>query len=362
MRLARRPSRPRGFALIMVMLVLMALAVLAGGFAFSMKVETRLAANQRSDSELQWLGRSGVELARFVLSESFRRRKPVALNQIWAGGPGDLSETNGPLMAVHLRDNRLGDGTFSVHIIDQERKANINRADRTVLNRALEITGANATDTATFIDSLEDWIDLDDAPRLSGAESDYYLNQNPPYYAKNGPIDDITELLLVNGVTPELFWGPRAAAHLDQLYRPSSREGFDQAVLDLMPVGLVDLCTAVSSGTININTASVQVLQLLPGVDEVIAQNIVQFRAGPDGMEGTEDDTPFQNLGMLSPATVPGINPELMKEVQRLRIADVRSITFQVIVDVQVGRVSRQYSALIGMRGNLPEVLQFSWR
>ncbi len=363
MRLARRqPPRPRGFALIMVMLVLMALAVLAGGFAFSMKVETRLAANQRSDSELQWLGRSGVELARFVLSESFRRNKPAALNQIWAGGPGDLTETNGPLMAVRLRDNRLGDGVFSVRIIDQERKANINRADRTVLNRALEIIGVGAVDTATLLDSLEDWTDPDDAPRLNGAESDYYLSQNPPYYAKNGPIDDITELLLVNGVTPELFWGPRAAAHLDQLYRPAPREGMEEAVLDLVPVGLVDLFTAVSSGAININTASVRVLQLLPGVDEVIAQNIIQARAGPDGVDGTEDDTPFKNLAMLSPATVPGINPELVAQIQRLRVADVRSLTFQVVVDVRLGRVQRQYSALIGMRGGNPEVLQFSWR
>ncbi|MCB1127023.1 MAG: hypothetical protein KDM81_11035, partial [Verrucomicrobiae bacterium] len=86
----------RGFALIIVMIVIFSLAILAGGFAFSMKVESRLAANNNSEGEMQWLGRSGVELARFVLSESFNRPKPASLNQIWAGGPGDLTETNGP--------------------------------------------------------------------------------------------------------------------------------------------------------------------------------------------------------------------------------------------------------------------------
>ncbi len=362
MNFTRSQSRPRGFALIMVMLIIMALAVVAGGFAFSMKVETRLAANQKSDAEMQWMGRSGVELARFVLSESFRQKKPTALNQIWAGGPGDLTETNGPLMAVTLKNNRLGSGTFSVQIIDQERKANINRADRTVLNRALEVIGLSATDSATLIDSLEDWRDLDDDPRLSGSESEYYLTQNPPYYAKNGPLDDITELLLVNGVTPELFWGPQAAAHLDQLYRPRARLDMEGAVTSLIPVGLVDLFTALSSGSININTASVHVLQLLPGVDEVVAQNIIRARAGPDGMDGTEDDIPFQSLAMLSPAIVPGITPELLAEIQQLRIADVRSITFQVIVDVQIGRIKRQYSALVGLRGTSADVLFFSWR
>ena len=36
-------SKQRGIALIIVMIVIIVLAVLAGGFAYSMKVETRLA-------------------------------------------------------------------------------------------------------------------------------------------------------------------------------------------------------------------------------------------------------------------------------------------------------------------------------
>ena len=33
---------------------------------------------------------------------------------------------------------------------------------------------------------------------------------NPPYSAKNGPIDDISELLLIKGVTPEIYYGGAA--------------------------------------------------------------------------------------------------------------------------------------------------------
>lgn len=358
----RTSVKPRGFALMLVLIIIMVLVVLAAGFALSMKVETRLAGNAKDEAEFQWLGRSGVELARFVLSESFRQNKPAALNQFWAGGPGDLLETNSPLASINLAENQLGEGIVSIQIVDQERKANINRADRMVLNRAIEIVGLNVTDAATLLDSLEDWIDLDDAPHLSGTESDYYLGLNPPYYAKNGLIDDISELLLVNGMTPELFWGPRAIAHQDQLYRPQPQRGLgaDQAIL--ARVGFVDLFTAVSSGAININTASKEVLQLLPGVDEVVAQNIIRVRAGPDGMDGTEDDTPFQSLAMLSPAMVPGILPELAVEMQRLRLADVRSLTFHVMVEVQLGRVQRHFNAIVGLRGAAgAEVLHFSW-
>jgi general secretion pathway protein K len=355
------PQTRGGFALIIVMIIIFSLAVLAGGFAFSMKVEARLAANNNSEGEIQWLGRSGVELARFVLSESFRQPKPAALNQIWAGGPGDLTETNGPLLAINLASVKLGDGVIAIHIEDQERRANINRVDRQTFERALAIIGLNTVNTPVLLDSLEDWLDRDDNLHLSGTESDYYLNQDPPYYAKNGPIDDITELLLVNGITPELFWGPRVMAHRDQLYRPYSREEMLAETSAMGRVGLVDLFTALSFGSININTAPVEVLQLLPGVDEVVAENIIRTRAGLDGMEGTEDDTPFQNISMLSPATVPGITPEAVAAIQQLRLADVRSLTFKVTVEATLGRQRREYRAVVGVRGSVVEILEFSW-
>ncbi len=58
--------------------------------------------------------------------------------------------------------------------------------------------------------------------------------------------------------------------------------------------GLKDIFTPFSSGKININTADANVLQMIPGVDNIIADNIIKLRAGPDGVDGTEDDTPFQ--------------------------------------------------------------------
>ena len=51
--------------------------------------------------------------------------------------------------------------------------------------------------------------------------------------------------------------------------------------------------TPFSSGKININTADENVLELIPGMDTDSAQAIMKFRAGPDGVEGTSDDTPF---------------------------------------------------------------------
>ena len=40
--------------MIIVMLVIVVLSVLAGGFAYTMKVETRLAANNAYESDMEW--------------------------------------------------------------------------------------------------------------------------------------------------------------------------------------------------------------------------------------------------------------------------------------------------------------------
>src|SRR5436190_3631070 len=64
-----RAQTTRRIALVIVMIVIVVFAILAGGFAYSMKVETKLARNATWETELEWLGRSGVELAKYVLSQ-----------------------------------------------------------------------------------------------------------------------------------------------------------------------------------------------------------------------------------------------------------------------------------------------------
>ena len=64
---------------------------LAARFAFTMKVETKLARNASFDAEFEWLGRSGVELARYVIAQEGLvpgGGQVDSLNQKWAGGPG----------------------------------------------------------------------------------------------------------------------------------------------------------------------------------------------------------------------------------------------------------------------------------
>ena len=199
-------TKSNGIALIIVMIAILVLSIMAAGFAYSMKVETKLAQNAKNEEQSLWLGRSGVELARWVLAQE---KCPYdSLNQIWAGGPGADCETNGPLAGMSLDNYQIGDGTVSLKIIDLERKVNINTASPATLQQALNLMGMSPDEMAIISDSILDWIDVDDAPHLSGAESDYYQKLTPPYYAKNAPIDDLSELLLVRGISehPEIYW------------------------------------------------------------------------------------------------------------------------------------------------------------
>ena len=162
-------SSTRGFALIIVMLVIVVFSGLAAVFAMSMKVEMQLARNVDSESEIEWLGRSGVELARYVLAQQLNcPNEPYdALNQKWAGGPGGNCSSNGPLADISLDQVQLGRGKFWVKISDLERKVNINFANREMIQQALDSMGVELFTASTILDSIEDWRDPD---RFQGRE------------------------------------------------------------------------------------------------------------------------------------------------------------------------------------------------
>jgi general secretion pathway protein K len=278
------------------------------------------------------------------------------LNQIWAGGPGADCETNGPLAGISLDNYQIGDGTVSLKIVDLERKVNINTASPAVLQQALNLMGVSPDEMSIITDSILDWIDTDDASHLSGAESDYYQRLTPPYYAKNAPIDDLSELLLVRGISehPEIYWGGSAPNRPPAVFQHKLGFGHSPGQAPDYPFGLKDVFTPVSTGRINVNTADANVLQMIPGVDATLAQNIIKVRNGPDGA----GDTPFTRVNQLAMAE---LNPQLISQL--IGICDVHSSTFEVHVTARVGDSKREYIAiLLRNSGTDIQVLSFYWK
>ncbi len=103
----------------------------------------------------------------------------------------------------------IGDG-FRYGLEDESAKLNLHWVvevdgqfpglGRIILTRLPGITDAIA-------DAILDWMDEDDEPREYGAESEFYSLLDPPYRPRNAVPDSIDELLLVEGVTPQLLYG-----------------------------------------------------------------------------------------------------------------------------------------------------------
>jgi general secretion pathway protein K len=356
------PSRRRreaGIALIMVMIVIFVLTMLAGRFAYSMKVETKLASNANNETELEWLGRSGVEYARWMLAEQLKcGMEPYdSLNQTWAGGPGGMCTTNSPLAEVQ-KEVHLGHGYFTWKIIDLDRRININTASDVVLQQALTQVGADPGEIPGFVGSVQDWIDPDDRTHIEGTETEFYQTLEPPYEAKNGPLDDITELLLIRGVNQDMFWGSGSTNHPASVFQQRNNLFGGNAGPPAYSTALAEIFTPISSGKVNVNTASLPVLTILLGGDELSAQNIIKLRSGPDGVDGTEDDLPLRNTGELVNA---GINYQGVQQLYRY--ADVRSRTFQVEIEATIAGYHRSFVATLGR--NSPrevQILTFYWK
>lgn len=90
-------------------------------------------------------------------------------------------------------------------------------------------------------DAILDWIDADEEPRPNGAENDFYGALEVPYGCKNAPMDSVEELLLIKGITPELFFG--------------------NGDMDQLPLNELFTVRGERHGRVNINTAQPEVLQ-----------------------------------------------------------------------------------------------------
>jgi len=168
-----------------------------------------------------------------------------------------------------FKERELDDGVFSVGLMDEERKININKASFGVLKIFFEITtGMSSKDASGIADSIIDWRDADNDARELGAESSYYQALNPPYPCKNKDFEVIEELLLVKGINREIFSKVK------------------------------DRITVYGQGAVNINTADKLVLESL-GMSDALTEKIIHFRNGEDDIEATKDDNVFTNVSSI---------------------------------------------------------------
>jgi general secretion pathway protein K len=340
-------SKNRAFAVIIALIAITILGMMAGVFAYAMKIETKLAANTNDDENFYWIGRGGVERACWWLA--LEGNQPFSSKQqYWAGGPGEGPETNSPLAGESLAGFPIGNGTVTLTMVEQESKININTADGPLLKQVLTLQGADADAISVVSDSILDWIDPDDNTRPAGAESDFYLGQTPSYNAKNAVMDSTEELLLVKGVTHDMYYGGSSSASGTAL--PEHQLGFGHAPGQepVYAFGLKDVFTPFSAGKINILTADDNVLQLIPGMDTAAAQAIETAR---------DSDPPIRNVGQLLAAAGLNNNPAIGGQIANY--VTTQGSTYEVHATVTIGQLSHTYTAIVFRTGSNVKVFSF---
>lgn len=268
----KRNASQKGFALVLVLGIMVLLAILAAGIAFSVRGELNVAAEFTDQVQARYFAYSGFQRALVELS----------IDNL--GVDGYLETWS------KLRSDDEGwefeDGIFIVRVTDEAGKLNINTADRdTLVAFFTQITG-DSVQAEEITDAIIDWRDPDDEPELLGAESDYYLNLEQPYRAKNAPFDSPFELLLVRGITKDIFYGDPdfGAPPLTELVTSYS------AVPNVDENGLP---------RVNINTATRE--QLLEALGDILTEQeidaILRYR------DGTQQQRPpaGQQPGQPSP-------------------------------------------------------------
>ena len=135
---------------------------------------------------------------------------------------------------------------------------------------------------AMIINPVKDWLDSGDndaVSGLTGAESDYYRDKDPPYACRNGPFRDISELLRVRNISLDLF---------ERMEQGGNPEDF------ITVHGMIPAADSrhdfTYPGKININTAPMPVLAaLLPAGQEFLASEITAYREERAGGQFVHD-------------------------------------------------------------------------
>ncbi len=308
----------RGSILILVLWILSILVLLSLGLGYTMSLDQKIVGYQKDRLVALYLAKAGVHKAIAELEADPTPGIDASVDS-WFDNPAIFQEVGlgiGRYSVGYSVPGEDGQDRPVYGVMDEDRKVNLNMASREVLMNLPGVTGEMA-------DSIQDWRDEDPFPNLLGAEDFYYGTLELPYTAKNRPFEVLEELLLIRGMTPEVF----------NLVKP--------------------LLTVYSDGRVNLNTAPLEVMVAL-GMSERLASKVLRFRRGGDGVEYTVDDQAFTSLGSAEQElnAFESLAPQEAAELTNLvsqNLLKVKSQVFRISVrsEVREGKITRSVEAIV---------------
>jgi len=181
-----RQHENKGFALLVVILVMLLVSFLASELVLQVRTELQISGNYRQRTAGRLLAEGGVNLAIFRLVG-----KPDPEYEVLLDG---LKFFEG-----RSYETVLPAGKIKYYAANESGKINLNSTSYGLLEKFLEYQGLTREEVTVVIDSLQDWRDGNDLYRLNGAERGFYEELDRPYTIRNGKIEDPGEFFLIRG-------------------------------------------------------------------------------------------------------------------------------------------------------------------
>ncbi len=284
-----------GGALLAVLWLSAALGAIAFSLASTVRAEIDRASTAVDGTRTYYLAQGAVERA--ILYLNWATKEPVmADGSRRYYSPGDI--------AIPLA---FGSGEARVEVIPEAAKLNVNFAPPEDLLRLLAHLGVPPERGIEMVRAIVDW-------RTPGPEDRHALFPSPTFRPHHASIEETEELLLIRGMTPELYYG-----------------GYDRnAEGQLIPrAGLADCLSVFGSvDAVDVNAAQPAVLGAI-GLDPGAIAAIVERRRL----------LPFRNPGQLA-SFVQGSG----RGAQRLRIGGKSIYTLRATARLRIGK--NQFSDL----------------
>jgi general secretion pathway protein K len=319
-----RWSNRRGVALILVLLMISIIIAVTLQLNRSSRSEIYEAANLSDGIRLRYVAESGFYAGEAILLAD--KNAFDALTEAWA---------NTGMLA--LRSEGFFDkGSFKLVIEDEGGKIAVNRlVSGNAFNAPIRefllrlLTGPyfrlEQRKAEDLLDAIKDWIDTDDEVTGAGAEGAYYAGLARPYAVKNAPLDCIEELLMVKGVTDELFYGTAESP------------------------GLVQCLSVFGDGKININTAPKPVLlALAAGMTAAEVERLEEYRR--DERNDLADPGWYQKIPRPAGINIPS------------GLITVRSEIFRITAVGLQGRMAERITGVVKREADRRKVKLLSWK
>lgn len=363
----------RGTILVAVLWILVVLTTVALTFGSQTRVELLIANAGVRRAVALAAARSGVARALAELA---------ADETVWDGPDEPWRRADDRLHAARvgadeqagtfslLRDDHENDTQLAFGLQDEASKLNVNTATRPELVALLVQLSFPDVSVDDVADAILDWRDADDQPRAYGAENEYYLSLERPYYAKNAPFETVEELLMVRGINQRLLTGEDA--NRNGVLDPNERDGDANPPEDngdgTLDRGLAAYLTVYSAEPdvaadgrprLNVNTAAATALRnrLSERIESQLIERIIDHRAS--GMNNIAD---LLNVAGMTNDAFKRIVDLLTVAEQPLRIGLVNVNTApEAVLAALPGIDATAAAALVAHRQSTPELQTIGW-